>query len=125
MTQRTPPTGDRSLDIRIGDEVLGLNIASDDFTQESPRISGRDGSEPLPMYSARIADAWKVVDALRLYGYHLRLDERLNQDGAYWHAEFNHPNADLSVQADAPSASLAICAAALATARRGGGSFNR
>ena len=87
----------RELDAEIAEKVMGFPPIATRYT-----LGGVDFvDKAVRHYSADIAAAWLVVDHLRLRGFELRYGDDL------WVCRFG------SAKAEAASAPLAICLAAL------------
>jgi len=70
------------------------------------------GQFELPHYSTRIEDAWRVVEKLDLlFDYEIRRTMAGWQIGGHWW--YNDGEGGFNVYAEAPTAPLAICLAAL------------
>ena len=92
----------RKMDMLVAEKVMGWKRHGTDIA----------ASNPFP-YSTSISAAWEVVEKMEKDGFNFFIE---SCKPAYdWWAQFAPRNKDTEFHSEAPTASLAICRAALKT----------
>jgi hypothetical protein len=130
-------TGGRELDALVAERVMGLQVQRDQYTAGVKALLGDkrsddpwdyyigDTNDRLPHYSTDISAAWLVVERMRqTHDFELGLLAKFKNGKDLWEAEFTDCATDeayKSYLAEADTAPLAICLAALAALQAVGG----
>lgn len=104
----------RALDAIIAEEVFGCQTANDrddGLICNCPKALHADGSDDptVPEYSARMSDAWEIVEALKSKGYLIRLW----QNPSRFEIGFAGPNDAAPAYVRSENPATAVCIAAL------------